>query len=299
MSMDLSEPNGLHVDRTPLPKKEFLVPTDLNTAYENIDKFLGIENKLPQALRNRLGSPTVPASAPRIFTTIIGVCPEVFNLGLGYFKLNEIEEIENVINSQSDSFLVVRRPNSQPTSVSFFNVTSAHNVINNASEYFPPQAIENTRDWLSKSPSEEWNESDISDPSKDVYAIRYGVLSGFPLYDAIRYAPFQRLETKILNSQHTPSAREEMKHYIDAWILRSKSYNPKFPPNKAWGFITKNVDLTEEETQLLEAAESQGFPMMNILGFLGFSSEDHQYLDQVREIYNKAYERYVDSSLTG
>ena len=185
--------------------------------------------------------------------------------------------------------MIVSHPGSTQD-LSFINLVSAHNVITNAAEYFPSQAMSNTRDWLATSP-QEWKQGDnFDDPSKDVYQIRYGVLSGFSLEAAILYAPFQRLEKKIINRLAERMAPEEVRRCIITMLTAV------YPNNELREEISMDSDNIEKLISVLLAARVKSKIDIYLARDLFPSKKDpdeDEILEIIKMPFDEAYEMFV------
>lgn len=186
-------------------------PTDLEIAKQGVSTLKKVLDQLPTKLQQNI-------IEWKYIPCFLGIEPWIFTAK--HYQLTEVEQAEiDLAIKSAPNFLVVlytepRRNGSEEIMRSIFNLSAVQKVIKNHPQFFPSEAQNNPREWLTR-----WVKSrqDVDLDKQDEKSkeerrriintkiTRAGLLSGYPIWAVEKFVQ-EKLATKQKNtlSQNIP-----------------------------------------------------------------------------------------------
>lgn len=236
---------------------------------------------------------------PNVARCFVGITPEV-GFVTGYF--NDLggdmnAQLKTLMETYTQDFIVASYPKEidgkQSTMNTLLNLAAAEHVIKKHQKFFPPEAQEDTRQWLLNNPHEYMQSLPYADrvtEDVDVLLVRQGLLTGYSENSSVNFMKYQK-------------ARRKYKIYPGVLSDRQKQIANTYPSQAMDSNVQKEMRqildtpgiadaMTEEDKQVIlttytiQPSKAQN----NHFGSLMLSTpqKDFQYMKQLDHLYEKS-----------
>lgn len=233
-------------------------------------------------------------SLPRLWGCFAGVTPEIAlqDHDLNGMSTEVLSKIQSLVNTTSEGIIMatLQIPEyGNKKHLEVINLRSAKRVIDQYSQYFPPEARGNTKDWLLN------NYAAWVDGSELINQVRYGLLSGFPIDAILDMQEYTSGRYKVLSGDLIlPEEKLVFMRYDSTRAGENEKVEYSSIVEKAMSKITKliNVGQYDKSKQVTEKEKIKFFRVNNPhsqlynFSYYGFnSSRDKNYISSLDSLY--------------
>ena len=273
-----------HQEKPPvknIPDSE--LPTTTEIAKEGTRQFKEILPYLPPEVKKIFQDNEIK----RCFASI---SPEVGAVdGLSLDNLEELGLLDKTIEllvKHAPDIVIIRHKKNHPAispTLSLVNLRAAEHVIKNNPSVFPSEALANPTQWIVDNSSDWYQIQPVSDPIGDIFTIRYGLLSGFPLDASTKFQPYWRAWDKLKADIFSQKDHD----FIYRYGQTEGFLNPKSQKEMTTLLGKSRADLTPDEKELIiNHRRVRAEPA--VTGYLGFQGEyDTRYATRLNRIFQE------------